>query len=68
MVSSSSALISSSVPAIGRRDLGVDLVGGDLEQRLVDLDGVADLLQPAGDGAFGDALAQLRKCDVSGHG
>jgi hypothetical protein len=50
------------------RDLGVDLVGGDLEQRLVDLDGVAYLLQPAGDGAFGDALAQLRKCDVGGHG
>ena len=42
----------------GRRDLGVDLVGGDLEQRLVDLDPVALLLEPAGDGALGDALAQ----------
>ena len=41
-----------------RRDLGVDLVGGHLEQRLVDLDLVADLLEPAGDGALGDALAQ----------
>ena len=43
-----------------RRDLGVDLVGGDLQQRLVDLDGLADLLEPAGDGALGDALAQGR--------
>ena len=42
-----------------RRDLGVDLVGGHLDQRLVDLDAVADLLQPAGDGALGDRLAQL---------
>ena len=39
-------------------DLGVDLVGGDLEQRLVDGDGVADLLEPAGHGALGDRLAQ----------
>ena len=38
------------------RDLGVDLVGGDLEQRLVDLDPVAFLLQPAGDGGLGDRL------------
>ena len=43
-----------------RRDLGVDLVGGDLEQRLVDLDGVADALQPAGHGAFGDRLPKGR--------
>ena len=31
-----------------RRDLGVDLVGGDLEQRLVGLDGVADLPSASG--------------------
>ena len=42
----------------GRGDLGVDLVGGDLEQRLVDLDLVALGLEPAGDGALGDGLAQ----------
>ena len=43
-----------------RRDLGVDLVGGDLEQRLVDRDLVADLLEPAGDGALGDATRRAR--------
>ena len=32
-----------------RRDLGVDLVGRDLEQRLVAIDRVADLLDPADD-------------------
>ena len=32
----------------GGGDLGVDLVGGDLEQRLVDLDAVADLDQDLG--------------------
>ena len=47
-----------------RRDLGVDLVGRDLEQRLVDVDRVADLLQPAGDGALGDALAEFGQDDV----
>ena len=51
-----------------RRDLGVDLVGGDLEQRLVDLDAVADLLQPAGDRAFRDALAECRETDGFAHG
>ncbi len=49
-----------------RGDLGVDLVGGDLEQRLVDGDGVADLLQPARDGALGDGLTQFREVDFGG--
>jgi hypothetical protein len=44
------------------RDLGVDLVGGHLEQRLVRFDLVTLLLEPAGDGPLGDRLAQL------GHG
>ena len=47
----------------GRGDLGVDLVGGDLEQRLVHGDLVADRLQPAGDGALGDGLAERGERD-----
>ncbi len=43
-----------------RGDLGVDLVGRDLEQRLVDLDAVADTLEPARHGPFGDGLAERR--------
>ena len=46
----------------GGGDLGVDLVRGHLNDGLVELDGVADLLEPRGDGALGDGLAQ------SGHG
>src|SRR5699024_4184275 len=34
-------------------------------QWLVDLDGVADLLQPGGDGAFGDGFAELRHLNDS---
>src|SRR5690606_31261943 len=40
-----------------RRNLGVDLVGGDLEQRLVGSDLVADGLEPARDGALRNRLA-----------
>ena len=52
----------------GRRrgDLGVDLVGGDLEEGLVLLDLVAHLLEPLGDGALGDGLPELGHGDV-GH-
>ena len=50
-----------------RRDFGVDLVGGDFEQRLVCRDGVTDLLEPPCDRSFGHGLAELRKGDVS-HG
>jgi hypothetical protein len=52
-----------SPPAACRRrggDLGVDLVGRHLEQRLVDGDRVADLLEPAGDRPLGDGLTQGR--------
>src|SRR5579862_3966967 len=42
-----------------RRDLGVDLVGGDFEERLIDLNGIADLLEPSGDGALEDGFAHL---------
>jgi hypothetical protein len=41
----------------GRWNLGIDLVGRDLEQRLVALDRVADLFQPSDDRAFGNRLA-----------
>src|SRR5436305_1839963 len=44
-------------------DLGVDLVGGDLEQHVVDGDRVTGLLQPPGDGALGDSLTELRHRD-----
>ena len=43
-------------------DLRVDLVRGHLEQRVVERDGVADLLEPVADHALGHRLAQL------GHG
>ena len=42
-----------------RRDLGVDLVGGHLQQRLVGLDVLALALEPARDCALGNALAEL---------
>src|SRR5699024_3641028 len=47
-------------PGDGGGDLGVDLVGGDLEQRLVDLDLVALGLQPLRDRALGDRLTERR--------
>src|SRR4029453_11107967 len=49
------------------RNLGVDLVGRDLEQRLLDLDAVPLLLQPAGNGAPGAAPAELRHGDRYRH-
>ena len=42
-----------------RRDLGVDLVGDDLDERLVLGDVVARLLEPLPDRPLGDALAEL---------
>ena len=50
--------------ARGRGHLGVDLVRGDLDDRLVDLDAVADGLGPLEDRALGDRLAHLRHHDV----
>ena len=52
----------------GGGDLGVDLVGRHLEQRLVGLDALALGLQPAGDSALGDALAERRKGYGNRHG
>jgi hypothetical protein len=51
-------------PAGGRRDLGVDLVGGDLDEDLVGLDGVPLLFVPLQDGALGHRLAHLRQGDL----
>ena len=50
-----------------RRHLGVDLVGGDLEQRLVLDHRLAHLLEPLRDRALGDGLTELGHRDVS-HG
>jgi hypothetical protein len=46
-------------PGDGRGNLGVNLVGRHLEQRLVGLNVLAFSLQPASDSALGDALAEL---------
>ena len=51
-------------PGRGRRHLGVDLVGRDLDDRLVGLDAVADRLAPLEHGALGHGLAHLRHDDV----
>ena len=51
----------------GRGNLGVHLVGGDFEERLVFFDGVADLLEPFGDRALEDRLAHLGHDDFSWH-
>ena len=51
----------------GRRDFGVDLVGGDFEERFVTRDGVAGLLEPLGEGAFGDGFAHLGHDYVGRH-
>ena len=56
-VSPSAKWIFTTVPAAGRGDLGVDLVGRDLDERLVGLDRVALLLVPLEDGALGHRLA-----------
>ena len=52
----------------GRRwDFGVDLVRADLKQWFIHRDGVTNVFQPPGDGAFGDALAKLRHRDGNRH-
>ncbi len=51
----------------GGRNLGVDLVGGNLEQRFVQFDRVTLLLEPPGDGSLGDALTECRHLDGCCH-
>src|SRR5690606_7435490 len=50
-----------------RRDLGIDFVGGDFEQRFVDFDRVSFLLQPPGHRSLGDALTKSWHLDGDGH-
>ena len=50
-----------------RRNFGVNLVGGNLEQRLVALDELTGLLEPADDGPFGDRLPHLGHQDGRWH-
>ncbi len=52
----------------GRRvDFERDLVGFELDQRLVGLDGVAGFFEPAADGRFGNGFAEGGNEDFSGH-
>jgi len=51
----------------GRGDFGIDLVGGDLEQGLIDLDGVAFILEPLDEGSLSHGVAQFRHFDWNGH-
>jgi len=51
----------------GRRHFDGDLVGFELDQRLVHRDGVAGLLEPAADGGFRHGLAERRNTNFS-HG
>jgi hypothetical protein len=43
---------------VRRRDFGVNLVGGDLQQRVLGVDLIAGSDQPSADGGFGDTFAQ----------
>jgi hypothetical protein len=52
----------------GCRNLGIHLVGRDLDQRLVGLDPVPDLFQPTQDGAFGNRLPHLGHGDLNARG
>ena len=64
-VSPSLTRISASTPATDDGNLGIDLVGRDLEDGLVALDLVADLLQPLRQRPLGDRFAHLGHDDVN---
>ncbi len=51
----------------GRRNLSVNFVGRDLEQRLVAVDVIADVLQPFRYCSFRNGLAHLRHYHFSSH-
>jgi len=48
-------------------DFGIDLVGRHLDERLVEFDRVAFLLEPARDRSLGDAFTECRHLDGEGH-
>ena len=50
-----------------RRDLGVDLVGRDLEERLIPVNGLANLLDPAHDRTLGDGFTHLGHQHIGRH-
>jgi len=50
-----------------RRNLGVNLVGGNLEERLVAIDRIAHLLDPADDRPLGNRFPHLGHHDGCGH-
>src|SRR6185436_10629733 len=52
----------------GRRHLDGHLVGLELDDRLVDRDGIARFLEPFANGRLGDGLAQRRDADFSHDG
>ncbi len=52
-------------PGGGRRDLDVDFVGGDVDQRLALVDPLTDGLAPLDDRPFGDRLAHLGQCHLN---
>ncbi len=51
----------------GRGNLGVHLIGGDFEERLVALDLVSGLLQPLGDGSLKNRFPHLGHDNISRH-
>ena len=51
----------------GAGHLGIDLVGRDLEDRLIFFDTLTDLFQPFRNGSLGDRLTHLRHHDFNDH-
>ncbi len=54
-------------PGQRRGNLGIDLVGSHLDQRLIDLDPIPHGDQPAGNRTFDHAFAQRREFDARSH-
>ena len=63
MVAPTSTRIAVSVPVTGDGISMVDLVGHDLNERIVALDAVADGLEPLSDDAFGYGFSDMGQFD-----